>query len=318
MLTAEELKQEGNKAFANKEYKKAAKIYRDAIQLDMYNPVLYSNRAQCFINLQDYQRAYRDTTTGINLGAPVPLLVKLYFRNGIASKGLDRLQKAKESFEMVLKLEPTNSAAKLELQKLDKVTPNPPQDEDSLINIPIEDVKELPQKFAKLLVPKPEPEELIEQPKKIETPNIDKDIDELFGKKPKPKPRSKVTTVKPQEISPMHYLTTLKFLPEDQKAKGYKFVLGLDSDSYENIFGSSGIETEFLQFFLDAAVYFSTHENEFPDLNSTVLQHLQRFAKFKKYDLAMLMCDDNTKTKLIELIKHKHPNNLQEYLTYIK
>ena len=67
MASAEELKDQGNKAFALKEYKKAAKIYRDAIQIDTYNPILYSNRAQCFLHLQDYDRAYKDCVSGINL-----------------------------------------------------------------------------------------------------------------------------------------------------------------------------------------------------------------------------------------------------------
>ncbi|RLV91094.1 Heat shock protein sti1 [Spathaspora sp. JA1] len=321
MLTGEELKQEGNKAFANKEYKKAAKIYRDAIQLDMYNPVLYSNRAQCFINLQDYQRAYRDTTTGINLGAPIPLLIKLYFRNGIASKGLNRLAKAKESFEMVLKLDATNSAAKLELKNLQNVNQeerNQSNEEDLLINIPIENVKELPYEFKSLLNPKSEPyEKPIEQPK-IESPNIDKHIDELFGQKSKSKSNTPDKTHVDTAPSTMHYLTTLKFLPENQRAKGYKFVLNLDQESYENVFGSSGIETEFLQFFLDAAVYASTHESELPNWNSNVLNHLRQFSTFKKFELAMLMCNDQTKGKLIENIKRKYPTNLQDYQTYIK
>ena len=65
MASAEELKDQGNKAFTLKEYKKAAKIYRCYTNRHIQS-ILYSNRAQCFLHLQDYDRAYKDCVSGIN------------------------------------------------------------------------------------------------------------------------------------------------------------------------------------------------------------------------------------------------------------
>lgn len=153
MASAEELKDQGNKAFALKEYKKAAKIYRDAIQIDTYNPILYSNRAQCFLHLQDYDRAYKDCVSGINLinssnhnKGSTAVLVKLQYRKGMALKGLQKWNSAKEAFEKVLQLDPSNQAAKTELNKL------PIEDKmDVDIKIPIEKVEKLPEKFSKMI-----------------------------------------------------------------------------------------------------------------------------------------------------------------------
>ncbi|ODV58491.1 Tah1p ASCRUDRAFT_39122, partial [Ascoidea rubescens DSM 1968] len=64
-MDADELKKEGNKAFSNKEYKKAAKLYRDAIRTNPQNPVLYSNRAMCFIKLEDWKRVISDCEKGL-------------------------------------------------------------------------------------------------------------------------------------------------------------------------------------------------------------------------------------------------------------
>ncbi|OBA21714.1 hypothetical protein METBIDRAFT_26517, partial [Metschnikowia bicuspidata var. bicuspidata NRRL YB-4993] len=65
MPTFDEFKTEGNRAFAAGEYKRAAKIYRDAISQHGNHAVLYSNRAQCFLNLKNWDRAYKDAEAGL-------------------------------------------------------------------------------------------------------------------------------------------------------------------------------------------------------------------------------------------------------------
>ena len=49
----------------NKEYEKAIMHYSKAIELDDKNPVYFSNRAQVYIDLEDYNRAVEDSDTAI-------------------------------------------------------------------------------------------------------------------------------------------------------------------------------------------------------------------------------------------------------------
>ncbi|ODQ82472.1 hypothetical protein BABINDRAFT_30926, partial [Babjeviella inositovora NRRL Y-12698] len=62
---SDQLKELGRQAFVKQEYKKAAKIYRDAIKIDPTSPVLYSNRAMCFVKMEDWQRALDDCKKGL-------------------------------------------------------------------------------------------------------------------------------------------------------------------------------------------------------------------------------------------------------------
>lgn len=85
---SQELKLKGNEAFGKNEFKKAAKYYRDAIKLDSSNPVLYSNRAICFIKLQDFERALRDCELGLELSNDSKTTQKLEYRKRMALDGL--------------------------------------------------------------------------------------------------------------------------------------------------------------------------------------------------------------------------------------
>lgn len=50
-----------------------------------------------------------------------PLYVKAYLRLGSAQFFMKKLQKAKDTFDKVLQLEPQNKQAKLEIEKIEKV-----------------------------------------------------------------------------------------------------------------------------------------------------------------------------------------------------
>ncbi|CAI5755656.1 unnamed protein product [Candida verbasci] len=320
-VTSESLKVEGNKAFSEKQYKKAAKLYGDAIQLDIYNPVLYSNRAQCFLNLKDYTRAYQDCISGLNLGGNLQISIKLNYRKGLALIGLNRFKDAKAAFENVLELDPNNELAKSELKKLSDLDEDIDDGEvDEEIDIPIEKVDELPKEYADLLktsekVEEEDDEEEEKVPELEPSEEANKEINELFGSKSNSEPK---TTNIPKieekvEISPMHYLTTLKKLPDDKKAKGYKYVLTLTRDDYANVFGSAGIDTEFLEFFLHAILYCCKNTNFLSNWSQLALSHLDQFSKFKRFDLSMMMCDDNVKKQILQ-----HINDNDDKRTYTK
>lgn len=65
-----------------------------------------------------YAAAEMDCMTALTLD---PLYVKAYLRLGSAQFFMKKLQKAKETFEKVLQLEPQNKQAKLEIEKIEKV-----------------------------------------------------------------------------------------------------------------------------------------------------------------------------------------------------
>ena len=60
---ADQLKAEGNALFAKKKFTAAYKKYSDALKHDDKNPVLYSNRAACCLNLNRY--VYVSTSVGV-------------------------------------------------------------------------------------------------------------------------------------------------------------------------------------------------------------------------------------------------------------
>ena len=78
---AESQKNAGNVAFQNKEYEKAIVHYTKAIELDGENPVYYSNRAQVYIELEDFSRAVEDSDTAIQLN---PQFTRAYLRKATA------------------------------------------------------------------------------------------------------------------------------------------------------------------------------------------------------------------------------------------
>lgn len=327
-MSAIQLKDQGNKAFLSKDYDKAIELYSSAIKLDNYNPILYSNRAQCYLNLKKFELAYNDCIKGLNLpnnNNNIQILIKLNFRKAMALKGLLKFKLAKESFEKILKLDPLNNAAILEIKNLPQENNNNNTDID--INIPIEEVNELPQDFINILKPPVKKISNIE-PIEIKTTSseVDKEIDNLFGSKKSNEKSSIISesfkkihpsneNVLLSEKLPMHFLTALKQLPDSKKINGYKYILNLDATSYQVIF-ESGIDAEFLLFFLDAVNYVSTNDS-IANWNTIVLNHLKQFSRFKRYNLTILMCDDSVKKSILHNVEQQYPGDLQNFKKYI-
>ncbi len=72
-------KDEGNKAFASKNYLQAAKYYTEAIKLDPKNHIFYSNRSASLFQLSQFEEALADANECIKLS---PNFAKGYFRKG--------------------------------------------------------------------------------------------------------------------------------------------------------------------------------------------------------------------------------------------
>lgn len=316
MPTADEVKAQGNKAFANKEFKKAAKIYRDAIKLDSTNPVLYSNRALCFIKEQDWDRALRDCKDGLLLKPNINTKIKLVYRQGIAHNNLGDLLNAVKCFNEVVTLDPQNTAAINELKAIDN-SPNKKLklQQSSHISIPINEVDNLPEEFLVLLNAKPERRDEFISPKP--TKRLNDEINELFGhkqitsnKSEKPNPSS-TNSSSFSDRPTMQVLSMLSTLPENQKIGAYKYITTLAPEYYKDVFESTGIDSEFLVFFIEAAAYVSTHKT-ISNWEEKVFDLISTFSKLRRYQLSLLFCHMNHIEEIINNVNELDDNALLE------
>lgn len=99
---ADELKNQGNKAFQAKDYDTAIDLFSKAIELDPSNHVLWSNRSAAKAGKRDYAAALEDAEQCIKIN---PTWSKGYARKGAALHGERRFDDAIVAYEEGLKLE---------------------------------------------------------------------------------------------------------------------------------------------------------------------------------------------------------------------
>jgi stress-induced-phosphoprotein 1 len=106
---AVEAKNKGNEAFQKKDFTTAVNHFTEAIELDLDNHVLYSNRSGAYASLGQYQKALDDANKCVELK---PDWVKGYTRKATAHFFLDKLEEALEDYNAGLKYEPENEQCK--------------------------------------------------------------------------------------------------------------------------------------------------------------------------------------------------------------
>lgn len=115
-LSADEYKQQGNAAFAAKDYNKAVELFTKGIDIsEQPNHVLYSNRSACFASLKKFEEALNDANECVKIN---PSWSKGYNRIGAAQFGLGSLDEAEQSYKKALELDATNKAAKDGLEQV--------------------------------------------------------------------------------------------------------------------------------------------------------------------------------------------------------
>lgn len=67
MSQAEQLKEQGNKAFSAGDFPLAVTLFTQAIELAPTNHVLYSNRSGAYASLKDYANALQDARKCVEL-----------------------------------------------------------------------------------------------------------------------------------------------------------------------------------------------------------------------------------------------------------
>lgn len=102
---AEALKAEGNKAIGAKDYDNAVARYSEAIALNPYNVVYYSNRAAAYTSSNQLQKAVEDAEKAIELD---PSFTKAYSRLGLAQYNLGNVVAAMKAYERGIAAEGAN------------------------------------------------------------------------------------------------------------------------------------------------------------------------------------------------------------------
>ncbi|KAF8204836.1 activator of Hsp70 and Hsp90 chaperone [Pholiota molesta] len=96
------LKDQGNKAFAAKDYDKAIDLFTQAIAIDPKNHVLWSNRSAAHTGKREYDAALADADECVKVN---PTWAKGYARKGAALHGLRKYDEAITAYETGIKLE---------------------------------------------------------------------------------------------------------------------------------------------------------------------------------------------------------------------
>lgn len=104
-MSAEELKQQGNAAFAAEDYDEAIDKFSQAIALDATNHILYSNRSAAYLAAGKKQEALDDAKKCVELN---PNWSKGYLRLGKAQEAMGNPMEASEAYEKGLEIEPGN------------------------------------------------------------------------------------------------------------------------------------------------------------------------------------------------------------------
>ena len=102
---AEELKNQGNAAFAAKQFDEAIDFYTKGIALEPNNPVFYSNRSACYFSKKQFQEALEDALMCVDKDAK---FIKGYLRLASAQMELGKFDDAETTLKAALMIEPTN------------------------------------------------------------------------------------------------------------------------------------------------------------------------------------------------------------------
>ena len=106
-VIANDLKDQGNKAFQAGDVQGAINLFTQAINLDPDNHVYYSNRAAAYMKADSKSKALHDAEKCVELA---PDWSKGYSRLGAAQQSLKRFDVAIDNFKKCIELEPNNKS----------------------------------------------------------------------------------------------------------------------------------------------------------------------------------------------------------------
>lgn len=113
---ADEFKVRGNNCVKSEQYQKAIHYYTEAIRLNKFEPIYFSNRALCYLKLKRFAECIEDSTIAIGLDENC---VKAYYRRMSAREELnENLDAALNDCQKILTIDQKNGDAKKALVRL--------------------------------------------------------------------------------------------------------------------------------------------------------------------------------------------------------
>lgn len=312
-----ELKDLGNKAFGSSRYQEAVELYTKAIEVEP-NAVLYSNRAISYLKLQEWNKALQDCDTGLAIVDDEKVKTKLLFRKASCFGGMRSKKLARTYYEKVVEMDPHNQAATQELKLLNDDMEDIEEHGAQRINIPVEQVDVLPEEFQRLVENKPlnaTTESPALQPpvhgSDQSSDLVNKEIDELFGKKTKKPTKEHNNKDEFVKRSATSILPALKAIPGANKENAYNFLINIPAAELADDF-SFGLEHEFLSFYFESAAYVSSN-NTVDGWDQKILQTLKALSQLKRYSISKMLCDETQINTIIENVSKTNSELVPEY-----
>ncbi|KAG5442778.1 Protein unc-45 A [Clonorchis sinensis] len=127
------LKEKANSLFKDGLFREAIALYDQCLAESQPDNrlrcILYSNKAQAFLKLEDYENAVKASTDALNLN---PFDPKALFRRAQAYEKLGKLQSALEDAQKLIRLESKNTAAQLLIRRVEHSVTQRIAESDSL------------------------------------------------------------------------------------------------------------------------------------------------------------------------------------------
>ncbi|KAH9151097.1 hypothetical protein LEN26_002476, partial [Aphanomyces euteiches] len=108
MNEADQVKQQGNAAFASGNYSSALELYTKAIDLAPTSHTLFGNRSAAHYHLKQFAEAKRDAEKAISID---PTWAKGHFRLGQALAAMGHYEDAAKSFEEAARFKPSDKSS---------------------------------------------------------------------------------------------------------------------------------------------------------------------------------------------------------------
>ncbi|KAJ7592876.1 hypothetical protein C8J56DRAFT_1045329 [Mycena floridula] len=108
------LKEEGNKLFAQQDFVSASVKYTEALALDPENPILFSNRAACLLQMRQYLDAKADCVKATTLD---PLYARAWARMGSCTDALGEWEQSTLAWQNALNVLPKDNLSPLQAKQ---------------------------------------------------------------------------------------------------------------------------------------------------------------------------------------------------------
>ncbi|GME79110.1 unnamed protein product [Ambrosiozyma monospora] len=131
----------------------------------------------------------------------------------------------------------------------------------------------------------------------------------------KPIRKSSLDPDKYPEKPTILFLSTIK---RNRDPESYdEYVLGIEPKYYKSLFRSSGLDTEFLKFFFEAALRYLNSHTEYPLMNN-IIANLELFPQLPRFSIASMFLASSQVKKVCDKIKSVTDSTSLHHLYKIK